>query len=463
MSPLETADLALFETSRTFYLPIVRLPSNLREAVTSTYLCLRAIDEIEDHADLDRRTKVLLLRDVSAACKNHDLLDLQRLTCCQDALPEVTKRMSEWMRLAPKDVESLIWDVNCAMSKRMAYWTLRNWRFSSRLDLDSYTFDVAGNVGVVLSNLWSWYDGTQTDNVLAVAFGRGLQAVNIMRNRKEDLTRGVDFFPVGWNEGDLRHYARQNLSLANSYLEALPIGPAREFCRVPLTLAYATLQALQRGEHKLSRNSVLRLAGSGVDGNSAGTETVILVNDQDEIIGVEEKIEAHQLGILHRAFSIFIFNPNGELLLQKRAATKYHSPGHWSNTCCGHPRFGESIEQACHRRLREEMGFDCELNEIFSFTYRAELDNDLIENEYDHVFIGSFDGPPNQNYDEVEAWKWISLESLRADAHLKPKAYTPWLKIALAHFSEKMNGLNGAFVRTERMMTHESVSIASRR
>lgn len=160
-------------------------------------------------------------------------------------------------------------------------------------------------------------------------------------------------------------------------------------------------------------------------------EEVILVNENDEAIGVEEKFTTHLLGALHRAFSIFIFNSDGQLLLQKRAGTKYHSGGLWSNTCCGHPRPGESTEGASRRRLYEEMGFDCELKEVFDFIYRAELDGGLSEHEYDHVLVGRFDGKPNPNRDEVDDWKWVGLPELKLDIQRNPDAFTYWFKLSL--------------------------------
>lgn len=160
-------------------------------------------------------------------------------------------------------------------------------------------------------------------------------------------------------------------------------------------------------------------------------EQLILVNEHDEAVGVEEKITAHLNGSLHRAFSIFIFNSAGQLLLQKRACTKYHSRGLWSNTCCGHPRPGESIKEASRRRLREEMGFDCELREAFEFTYRADLEDGLIEYEYDHVLTGVFDGNPIPNGGEVDDWKWIDLTTLRLDMRARPQKYTCWFIISV--------------------------------
>ena len=159
-------------------------------------------------------------------------------------------------------------------------------------------------------------------------------------------------------------------------------------------------------------------------------EMIILVDENDKEIGSEEKIKVHKEGKLHRAFSIFIFNSEGKMLLQKRAKSKYHSGGLWTNTCCSHPRAGESLNDAVHRRLKEEMGFDCELKEIFSFIYKVKFDNNLSEYEYDHVFIGKFDGSPKPNPDEADSYKWISLDELEKDIKQKPDDYTFWFKIA---------------------------------
>jgi isopentenyl-diphosphate delta-isomerase len=160
-------------------------------------------------------------------------------------------------------------------------------------------------------------------------------------------------------------------------------------------------------------------------------ERVILVDKNDKEIGTEEKIKVHKEGKLHRAFSIFVFNSKGELLLQKRAKSKYHSSGLWTNSCCSHPKLGEHIEKTVHRRLKEEMGFDCELKEIFSFNYKVKFDNNLFENECDHVFMGIFDGKPNPNSEEVDDWKWIDVEELREDIQENPDNYTYWLKVSI--------------------------------
>lgn len=160
-------------------------------------------------------------------------------------------------------------------------------------------------------------------------------------------------------------------------------------------------------------------------------EHVVLVDVTGREVGTAEKIEAHRAGQLHRAFSIFVFNTLGEMLLQKRAETKYHSGGLWTNTCCSHPRPGEDPQHAAKRRLYEEMGFQCELTEFFSFVYHVELDNNLFEHELDHVFIGCYDGMPTPNPEEVTDWKWVSISSLKRDVRENPQNYTHWFKLVL--------------------------------
>src|SRR6266545_5866525 len=155
-------------------------------------------------------------------------------------------------------------------------------------------------------------------------------------------------------------------------------------------------------------------------------EWVILVNEEDRAVGREEKIAAHAAGLLHRAFSIFVFDPSGRLLLQRRASGKYHSAGRWSNTCCGHPRPEESLEGAAHRRLREEMGFSCPLTRIAAYRYRAALDNGLVENEVDHLLVGEFDGEPSPDPGEAAEWRWVDPGAIRRDALSVPSRYTVW-------------------------------------
>jgi len=163
-------------------------------------------------------------------------------------------------------------------------------------------------------------------------------------------------------------------------------------------------------------------------------EKVILVNEKDEPIGLMGKMEAHEKGLLHRAFSVFIFNSKQEVLLQQRAACKYHSPNLWTNTCCSHPREGESNLQAGERRLQEEMGMQVPLEEVFSFIYKAPFDNGLTEHEYDHVLVGYSDAQPQINPEEVASWKWLSLEAIKEDILQAPEQYTAWFKIIFEKF-----------------------------
>jgi isopentenyl-diphosphate delta-isomerase len=163
-------------------------------------------------------------------------------------------------------------------------------------------------------------------------------------------------------------------------------------------------------------------------------EKVILVNENDEQIGLMPKLEAHKKAVLHRAFSVFILNRNGELMLQQRATQKYHSPLLWTNTCCSHQRNGETSLEAGKRRLFEEMGFDCELKEIFSFIYKAPFDNGLTEHELDHVLIGEYEYDPKINIEEVNSFKWMTLEAVKNDIKLKPEIYTEWFKIIFEKF-----------------------------
>jgi len=159
-------------------------------------------------------------------------------------------------------------------------------------------------------------------------------------------------------------------------------------------------------------------------------EFVILVDRMDNEIGREEKMKAHEDGVLHRAFSVFIFNENREMLLQQRALKKYHSAGLWTNACCSHPRPGETVEAAAHRRLKEELGFDCRLDPKFHFIYRAEFDNGLTEHEFDYVLFGTYSGQIDFNTDEVATVKWLSIEDVREELNLRPEHYTVWFKIA---------------------------------
>ncbi|THD65649.1 isopentenyl-diphosphate Delta-isomerase [Robertkochia marina] len=169
-------------------------------------------------------------------------------------------------------------------------------------------------------------------------------------------------------------------------------------------------------------------------------EKVILVNEQDEPIGTMEKIEAHEKALLHRAFSVFVFNDKGETMIQQRALHKYHSPGLWTNTCCSHQRVGESNIEAGKRRLMEEMGFTVnDLEEVFSFIYKAPFDNGLTEHELDHVMVGKYNGEPDINPDEVASWKWVTLESIKEGMQKNPEQYTAWFKIIFEKFYDHIN------------------------
>ena len=167
-------------------------------------------------------------------------------------------------------------------------------------------------------------------------------------------------------------------------------------------------------------------------------EQVILVDTNDQPLGLMPKMEAHEKGVLHRAFSVFVLNDKGELMLQQRALHKYHSPGLWTNTCCSHQRDGETNIAAGKRRLYEEMGFVTELREVTSFIYKAPFDNGLTEHELDHIMIGNFNDTPNINPEEVASWKWMAVEAVRDDIKSNPENYTVWFIIIFEQFYEQI-------------------------
>jgi len=169
------------------------------------------------------------------------------------------------------------------------------------------------------------------------------------------------------------------------------------------------------------------------------SEYVILVDEQDNEIGLKEKQEAHIHPELHRAFSVFIFNNENELMIQQRALTKYHSPGLWTNTSCSHPRKGEKTDEAAHRRMKEEMGFDCDFSEAFTFIYKADVGGGLTEHEFDHVFIGHSDGKPVINKEEVNDWKYVTMKNIRKDMDNSPGKYTKWFQIAFDEVERHLN------------------------
>lgn len=168
-------------------------------------------------------------------------------------------------------------------------------------------------------------------------------------------------------------------------------------------------------------------------------EQVILVDENDVEIGTMPKLEAHQKEALHRAFSVFIFNSKGEMLLQQRSFEKYHSAGLWSNTCCSHPSPGENTIDAAHRRLMQEMGVRATLHHVYSFIYKAQLENELSEHEFDHVFWGICDEKPSINKSEISNWKYMAIPELRSDIKQNPNVYTAWFKICIDNVLDKIS------------------------
>ena len=258
----------LRETSRTFFIPIIRLPGRMRDAVGSAYLCMRSIDEIEDHPSLDSAAKIELLNAVSDILRQgaqNGIMDASRLdgilTPHQAVLPRVTLDLGLYAGMAPASIADAVWRSTSAMAREMGRWVRNDFHIQTEADLDAYTYDVAGRVGVLLTEIWRWHDGTETSRENAVGFGRGLQAVNIARNRTEDLARGVDFYPDRWEDDDLHAYILRQFAMADAYMEELGTGPARDFCQIPLRLAKATLDALASGREKLSREEVCTLVG----------------------------------------------------------------------------------------------------------------------------------------------------------------------------------------------------------
>lgn len=263
MSEPRRALEVLRATSRTFSILIEYLPHGLQEAVVAAYLCLRAINEIENHPKLDNRTKSALLEQISyelqAAGDGAVPVRFGRNLASVGVLPEVTVRLGEWVRLAPAMIAPRVWDATATMAERVRRWIDVGWAIQTESDLNAYTFGVGGTAGLLLSDLWAWHDGTQTDRALAIGYGRGLQVVNMLCNRSDDLARGVDFFPDGWTTVEAHDYARRNLVLADAYLRALPAGPIQRACMAPFNLALATLGALTRGENRLNWTEVLIL------------------------------------------------------------------------------------------------------------------------------------------------------------------------------------------------------------
>lgn len=248
----------LKETSRTFFIPISFLEPPLKKTVASAYLCMRAIDEIEDHPDLADDVKQKLLLAASHLLKTgFDREQYENLVSpYSHTLPAVTLRLADWVSVCPAEIVETVKEYTAVMAEGMAKWVEKKWIITTKEDLDDYTYYVAGLVGVLLSDLWKWHDGTETDPELAIGFGRGLQAVNMLRNYDEDLERGVTFVPDGWNRDDMFTYANENLAQANQYVKSIKNKRITMFCRVPLALAHSTLKAMSLGREKISRQEV---------------------------------------------------------------------------------------------------------------------------------------------------------------------------------------------------------------
>ncbi|WP_436854064.1 squalene/phytoene synthase family protein [Staphylococcus caeli] len=249
----------LKETSRTFYIPITFLERELKHSVASAYLILRAIDEIEDHEEVSNDSKYQMLLEISELFKTPFDNDkyMQLLAPIKDKMPEVTIRLNEWIEACPERTRKIVMDASSEMAFGMAKWAKANWDIHTKEDLDDYTYYVAGLVGVMLSQLWDFCADVKTDRELAIGYGRGLQAVNILRNEQEDLDeRGVSFVPDGWSRDDLFLYAEENLAKADMYMKDINKKTILLFCRLPLALAHKSLKAMKNGREKISRAEV---------------------------------------------------------------------------------------------------------------------------------------------------------------------------------------------------------------
>ncbi|MEI4771704.1 phytoene/squalene synthase family protein [Psychrobacillus sp. FJAT-51614] len=248
----------LKKTSRTFYIPITFLEPTLKKAVASAYLCMRAIDEIEDHESLGQNEKQQLLLETSKMLLNDfNPKEYEQLVePFKEILPEVSMRLADWLEICPTDLKVTVKAYTGEMAEGMAKWVGKEWQVKTKEDLDEYTYYVAGLVGVMLSELWKWNADIDTDRDLAIAYGRGLQAVNILRNKEEDSERGVQFFPEGWTRAEMFDYAEENLSKADEYIKSINRRSILLFCKLPLALAHKTLKALKSGKEKMTRTEV---------------------------------------------------------------------------------------------------------------------------------------------------------------------------------------------------------------
>ncbi len=251
----------LKDTSRTFYIPITFLKNDLKVSVAAAYLAMRAIDEIEDHEQLSNDVKFDLLSAISDLLKDtfNEEAYQELLAPYAEQLPEVSLRLADWLTFCPEESRKIVQASTSEMAFGMAKWAKANWQVHTREELDDYTYYVAGLVGTMLSELWAWGADIQTDRDLAIGYGRGLQAVNILRNQHEDMDeRGVSFVPDGWTREDLFAYAEENLAKADLYMKDINKRTVLLFCRLPLALAHKTLKAMQDGREKITRTEVER-------------------------------------------------------------------------------------------------------------------------------------------------------------------------------------------------------------
>ncbi|MEU1073666.1 MULTISPECIES: squalene/phytoene synthase family protein [unclassified Streptomyces] len=232
MSLLAEAHGVVRDYSTTWYEPVIAMPPGLNEATSSAYLCMRAIDEIEDHPGLAGATKAALLEATSRLLQSSftraDFAAAYRAHT--SVLPEVSLRIGDWAVLAPPEIAPRVLETFAAMAERMADWARAGFRISNRQDLDRYTYAVSGTLVLMLSDLWAWHDGTRTHRTHGIGYGRALQSANILIDRARDIDRGVDFWPASWRTDDMVRYVRTELVLAEQYVNALPKGPARTFC-----------------------------------------------------------------------------------------------------------------------------------------------------------------------------------------------------------------------------------------
>jgi farnesyl-diphosphate farnesyltransferase len=245
---LEEAHEVVRAYSTTWYQPVVNMPTRLNETVSCAYLMMRGVDEIEDHPTLHSTEKATLLRNVSRTLRTRPAsANLAAVFREHDTvLPEVTLQLGEWVALPEPEIGPRVYDTFATMAERMANWAETGFAIRTGEDLDRYTYDVAGTLVLMLSDLWAWYDGTTSDRHYGIGYGRALQTVNILIDRDDDTSRSVDFWPDGWQQADMVDYAHAELKLATAYVHALPQGPARTFCSEPLARARRALAAAGR-------------------------------------------------------------------------------------------------------------------------------------------------------------------------------------------------------------------------